>query len=102
MADLLIKTNMKYNINELLFVKLLQRWGHDKKGEVHISQIHNINEVEEGRRRVELVECVRSGDKEDELEKHATSYTCRWKRGSGLFSVKLVTITNEFTIEVTS
>jgi len=81
MADLLIKTNIKYNMNELLFVKLLQRWGQEKKGEVPISQIHNINEVEEGRRRVELAECVRSGDKEDELEKHATSSTDRWKGG---------------------
>ena len=81
MADVLIKTNMKYNINKLLFVKLLQRWGHEKKGEVPISQIHNINEEEEGRRRVELAECVRSGDKEDELEKHTRSYTDRLKRG---------------------
>jgi len=32
-----------------------------------MSQIHNINEVEEGRRRVELADCVRSGNKEDEL-----------------------------------
>ena len=31
MADLLIETNMKYTINELLFVKLLQRCGHEKK-----------------------------------------------------------------------
>ena len=30
---------------------------------------------------VKLAECVRSGDKEDELEKHITSYTSRWKRG---------------------
>ena len=75
MADLLIKTNMKYNISELLFVKLLQR--KRKKGEVPISQIHNITEVEEGRRRVEVAECVRSEDKEDELEKRATSYTDR-------------------------
>ena len=36
---------------------------------------NKINEVEEGRTRVELAECVRSGDKEDELEKHAPSYT---------------------------
>ena len=36
---------------------------------------NNINEVEEGRRRVELAECVGSGDKEDELVKHAASYT---------------------------
>ena len=42
-----------------------------------MSQIHNINEVEEGRRRVELAECARSGDKEDNLEKPATSYTDR-------------------------
>ena len=45
MADLLIKTNMKYDITNYLFF--------------------------------ELAECVRSGDKEDELEKHATSYTDR-------------------------
>jgi len=50
---------------------------HEKKGEVPMSQIHNINEVEEGRRRVELAECARSGDKEDNLEKPATSYTDR-------------------------
>jgi len=42
---------------------------------VPVSQIHNINEEEEGRRRVELAECVGSGDKEDEPEKHAASYT---------------------------
>ena len=37
----------------------------------------NIKAVEEGRRRIELAKCVWSGDKEDELEKHATSYTDR-------------------------
>jgi len=42
---------------------------------VPISQIHNIDQVEEGRRRVELAEFVRSGDKEEELEKHGASYT---------------------------
>jgi len=40
---------------------------------VPISQIHNTNEVREGRRRVELAECVGSGDREDELDKHAAS-----------------------------
>ena len=35
---------------------------------------NNINEVEEGRRRVQLAECVGSGDKGDKLEKHAASY----------------------------
>ena len=34
-----------------------------------------INEAEEGRRRVKLAESVRSGDKEDELEKNSKSYT---------------------------
>ena len=34
---------------------------------------NNINEAEKGKRRVELAECVRSGDKDDELEKHAKS-----------------------------
>ena len=33
--------------------------------------------MEEGRRRVELAECVRSEDREDELDKHAASYTDR-------------------------
>jgi len=50
--------------------------GSRKKGEVPISHIHNINEVKE-EKRVELAECVGSGDKEDELEKHAASYTDR-------------------------
>jgi len=40
-----------------------------------------INEVEEGRRKVKLTECVTSGDKEDELEKHAASYTDSCERG---------------------
>ena len=36
---------------------------------------NKINEVEEGRGRVELTECVRSGGKEDKLAKHGASYT---------------------------
>ena len=34
---------------------------------------------------LKLAGCVRSGDKEDELEKHVTSYTSRWKRGIVVF-----------------
>ena len=45
-----------------------------KKGSAYITK-NKINEVEQGRRRVELAECVRSGDKDDALEKHATSNT---------------------------
>ena len=81
MADLLIKSNMKsnmkYNIANYYLLSSCKGEGTRKKGEVPISQIHNINEVEEGRRRVELAECVRSEDKKDELEKHATSYSDR-------------------------
>ena len=65
------------------------------------SQIHNSTEAEEGRRRVKLAECVRSGDKEDELEKHVTSYTSRaLKERLSCFPVKLVIITNEFGIVI--
>ena len=48
-----------------------------RSGEVPTSQIYNITEGEEGRRTVELAECVRSGDREDELDKHTASYTDR-------------------------
>ena len=41
-----------------------------EKRQSALSQIHNRNEAEEGRRRVKLAECVRSGDKQDKLEKH--------------------------------
>ena len=46
----------------------------EKMQSTHIIN-NKINEVEEGRRRVELTECVKSGDKKDELTKHATSCT---------------------------
>ena len=48
-----------------------------EKRQSALTQIHNRNEAEEGRRRVKLAECVRSGDKEDEIEKHVMSYTSR-------------------------
>ena len=56
---------------------------------------NNINEAEKGRRRrVKLAECVRSGDKHDELEKHAKSSLHRsLKAELTYFTVKLVIIT---------
>ena len=48
----------------------MQRWGHEEKSKEPLSQIHNKDEAEEGRKRDELAECVWSGDKEDELERH--------------------------------
>ena len=53
-----------------------------EKRQSALSQIHNRKEAEEGRRRVKRAECVRSGDKEDELEKHVTSYNSHLKRVS--------------------
>ena len=47
----------------------------EKKRRVYLSNTRN--EVEEGRKRVELAEWVGSGDREDELDKHAASYTDR-------------------------
>ena len=52
---------------------------------------NNVNEAEKGRRRVELAYCVRSGDKDDELELHRSL-----KAGLSYFTVKLVIITREF------
>ena len=63
-----------------------------------ISQIHNINEVEEGSRRVELTECVWSGDKEDNL-RNMSRLILIAESESRLFSMKLVT-TREFAIVI--
>ena len=37
--------------------------------------LNRLRELEEGERRVKFVDCIRSGDKNDELEKNATSHT---------------------------
>ena len=37
--------------------------------------LNRLGELEEGERRVKFVDCIRSGDEYDELEKNATSYT---------------------------
>ena len=78
MAYSLIKTNMKYLNKELLLLSSCKGEGTRKKAKCLITNTYNTrNEAEEGRRRVKLAEYVRSGDKEDELEKHVTSYTSR-------------------------
>ena len=72
-----------------------------EKRQSALSQIHNRNEAEEGRRRIKLAECVQSAGKEDELEKHVMSYIYQSPKARlSCFPVKLVIITNEFAIVI--
>lgn len=75
MADLLPKTYIKICYN-LLFTNFHLLSTRKYKGTIKIQMLEGRGS-EEGRKRVELAECVRSGDEQDELDKYATPFPDR-------------------------
>ena len=71
-----------------------------EKRQSALLKIRNINEAEEGRRRVKLAECVRSEDKRGRTRESYHVLYRSLKARLSYFPVKPVIIANEFAIDI--